>query len=177
MDTRSLTRLTHSSGAASTAWLISFGDLLTLLVCFFLVLTQWRTESLPNSTRKSSVHTPLRGNVGPGTPFAESTVGRSEGVVVEMPVLGPSPLIEEDAARQSLRRNVQSVATLGNAVVFRVCDGEPGYGALHQFGSFVRESIDPPVVFRIEVVGDCRSFDVAYPTTGEVVGAVRFLKE
>ncbi len=44
-----------SSSASSVAWVISFGDLLTLLLCFFLVLTPWDRLSAPPKTKESQM--------------------------------------------------------------------------------------------------------------------------
>jgi len=177
MESRSSTRGPVSSHGASTAWLISFGDLLTLLVCFFLVLTRWHADNLSGSTGKSRVHTSLGDGESAGIAFAHPSLGPAAGVVVEIPVLVSLLGTEVAAHTESFQRDVMSVSAQGNVTVFRVCNGESGFQALRQLGSIVRASVAPTGVFRLEVSGDCRDFDVLYPTSGEVVGAVRILKE
>lgn len=49
----SFTTQTRSGEAASIVWSISFGDLLTLLVCFFLVLTPWDKLKIPPKPQKT----------------------------------------------------------------------------------------------------------------------------
>ena len=64
----------ENESAASVAWSISFGDLLTLLVCFFLVLTQsWAVAPILSHKDRQVISS---GNAveSPGTPLATVAV-------------------------------------------------------------------------------------------------------
>ena len=90
-----------TSDQTSIVWFLSFGDLLTLLVCFFFVLTPWARFNTAHDPRKEALRGASSGINASGTQLAISSLGgtgvsRSREVVVR-----PSG---EGVSREALER-------------------------------------------------------------------------
>ena len=109
MDRKSSLRGESSTVDTSTVWFISFGDLLTLLLCFFLVLTPKFSLPVGKNSKKASVSAPLDLSANDGTYFAridskdpsKDALERSGRPLKSIPITVPLAQSQEVAALQS----------------------------------------------------------------------------
>lgn len=96
-----------STSPASVVWFISFGDLLTLLLCFFLVLTPWEGLSrMPQELKYQQVKQQKSVATTLGIPLAPvAFTGRSE-------LLAEIPLYAEQAIEMSTISKAMLLATI-----------------------------------------------------------------
>jgi hypothetical protein len=122
------------TSSASIAWSISFGDLLTLLVCFFLVLTQ-QGLVFPGDPAKDEPLTSPAGQVhGRGTELASQHSKGSSVPPVRVVITGPS------AGEQESWELVQEINAAVSKLLERA-DGVPGQCAARLCSSSGREAV------------------------------------
>jgi len=136
------------SGAAD-AWFISFGDLLTLLVCFFLVLTPTAGSFEGRSQTGQAVSKQIGGIGGFGTDLASNSIDRSVESGLVVPVWRSS-LTRDDGTTAHEHgpaewlSTVKGHASAGNLAVVRVCDAdleeEVVLGLAKEFKSFAESA-------------------------------------
>ena len=91
----------HSPG--SVVWFISFGDLLTLLLCFFLVLTPWDRLSNPIASEESQGVAPKNSSERPsGTSLAHQPTRGEPELLAAVPVHSGLMLSQDGVAEAKL---------------------------------------------------------------------------
>ena len=117
-----------NASPANDVWFISFGDLLTLLVCFFLVLTPEKMSPKDVSQSKQVVNSTLKQLKAVGTELASGPTGQNVGSILSAPVWRDS--LESEKSPSSLKsaidgdwRESLKGALLDQAkVVVKLCD-------------------------------------------------------
>jgi hypothetical protein len=178
MDYKRKTNGVASQGAenASVVWFISFGDLLTLLLCFFLCLTPWdrlgkelKSESHQTVTENSQTVSTF------GTSFA-SKARRVSKIVAEVPVF---EMVDGQVDLSALRHGVK-VAQRDDkhlAVTLKVCEPTaPRQKLLEVLGQEVGEFVSRGAHVEFEVVGSCEGTSLLAPVTQKVVAAIRIVE-
>ncbi len=112
----------------SVVWFISFGDLLTLLVCFFFVLTPQLTFERNENVKKEALKLDGHTEIPSGTTFAYLPLGATGEVRVPSVTEGLERVgIRNDAWRTELAQVWESyrirAAVQPRDVVVRVCSG------------------------------------------------------
>jgi hypothetical protein len=139
-------------------WFISFGDLLTLLLCFFLVLTPWdrlkkssNTESLPTVTAQSDTID------NPGTTLASDLPLRGSVIALELPLFeGEGGLSGEGLSSAALSRELTRAMPSGGRIDVLVCSGADVRAAVVRFvGEAVERSFGSGVSARFVVRRSC----------------------
>ena len=171
----------YSSGEGqpgSVVWFISFGDLLTLLLCFFLVLTPWQ-----NLKRSPDVQL-LRGingdsvlNNPSGTTFASDPALRGSVIKLELPLFdatwqggGDRPSSGELVS--DLRRLMSAGA---RADVLICAPSEERVGIIRYVGEAFDRGVGSISGVRFVVMEQCDESAVLAPITGSVVGRIRIV--
>jgi hypothetical protein len=201
----SVTRVPASGSSASLVWAISFGDLLTLLVCFFLVLTPWEKLHLQEKSEQDQrivapPHTmELLGiNLAP---FQQDPLSLEQPVTVllergriggkdrRIRLIGETPIFPSQVSfdsmqgieelRKALMREVKPLADLATTVAIRVCD--PNVDVVRIAGLTERMVDELGIgaerrVLSVSASG-CDKADIMRPVSDVVVGAVTVLKE
>ena len=112
---------------ASVVWFISFGDLLTLLVCFFLLLTPWGGRHEPLKISKNQEVT-VGSHVAEadGTSFAYRPVGQKYMLLAEVPLLKSDLSSQPRVTREELTSVLRKYSTAGKdrstSLFVRICD-------------------------------------------------------
>jgi hypothetical protein len=169
----------HNASSTSLVWLISFGDLLTLLVCFFLVLTPWHSFKTGSGNRNAFIPGASDRTPSDGTPLANSSVGPKVGVVSDVPI-EHSQFGDEVRAKlfkTTLVGALMSPEAMNAAVRVRVCSASGFEETLRSVMSIITEQKREKRRVSIELLGDCERVEVLYPTSAAVVGSVRLVRE
>jgi hypothetical protein len=170
----------HMDGApGSVVWYISFGDLLTLLLCFFLVLTPWdqlKAKGNSQSGQGFSLQNDVRNKRG--IPFASDPSLRGSDLLSEVPIFvgdwfGAS-LEGDTPSSTSVESELRAFAGKDVTATLIVCDG---YIDRVQFvetvGRFVKRVMGEAVRIGIEVRGTCTEAAIRRPMTEAPVGGIR----
>lgn len=84
---RSVPQAGRAESPGSVVWFISFGDLLTLLLCFFLVLTPWgQLTANPDRDKVQAVAPQAPLQEGAGTSLAEQSARKEPELLAEIPL-------------------------------------------------------------------------------------------
>lgn len=198
--------MSHSSSAgnaASIVWSISFGDLLTLLVCFFLVLTPWdKMKARYNSKEEQVVRVlPLSADLV-GTNLAQSVVKpsadmngtlltrggpglRNRSVVLraEIPLfefqIGEPSVSGMENLSGSIKREIPATLTRDAMVVLRMCDTSVSLDdTIPLVGRMLHEAgvRDNQLMISYPISG-CGDVATMRPVTERVVGSITILEE
>jgi len=170
----------HEQGSqpSSVVWFISFGDLLTLLLCFFLVLTPWdKLRTKPNPAEHQRVATVSSLNVGLGTEFASAVSESRSSVLAEVPIyeeqLSSTALSDLISIVNTCEREIGPVVKDAHSVTLTVCAPDVDrIKVLAEVGNLVRSVVGESANVGIEVASTCQHLDILRPTTGRVVGVV-----
>ena len=194
-----------SSSAASIVWSISFGDLLTLLVCFFLVLTPWDALNRQQNHEQlqSSRTLPLTVDLV-GTNLAPSMSGqaplvkaggqllrrealteknRSVVLKAEIPLfsfqIGEPSVSGIEDLMSSLRREAQPVLRKKSVVILRLCNRTlPIDEYVPMLGRMLREvGVSEDQIVVSYPTGSCSDVATMRPVTEQLVGSVTILEE
>jgi len=177
---RAPTRNTSSTQPASTVWFISFGDLLTLLLCFFLVLTPWaRLPSGAVSPQNQPVNSSQGPTDGVGTSLAQPTARGNSRVVAEIPLFEDFATSDSPVARALLLAALEDglrgqLATDGLVMTVVACSPEAGRQDVVQ--KAVPLALSPEfsrMALRVELLTSCEEANILSPITQKVVGSVR----
>lgn len=175
-----------SSQPAATAttglvWLISFGDLLTLLVCFFLVLTPWSAGHLKEVQRQQQLTTTQAPTENPGTSLASQSGGLSvsrERLVIARQYALTSSLLQESrrADLQEVLKSVREEVTARRQeqprVILTIC-GEVARGqVLQRLGVGLTEMPDMNMRLEVEIERGCRTQRARSSEVEELVGSI-----
>jgi len=171
----------HGSGEGqpgSVVWFISFGDLLTLLLCFFLVLTPWQhlkrspdVQSLRVINGDSLLKNPS------GTTFAYDPALRGSVIKLELPLFegtwhADGDRLSSGALVSDLRRLMSGGA---RADVLICASPEERVGIIRHVGEAFDDGLGSISSVRFVVVERCDESAVLAPITGSVVGRIRIL--
>jgi len=172
-------------------WSISFGDLLTLLVCFFLVLTPWKKLGAPpNPSGSDSIQGSDEAGDFSGIPIATSAIkhgyGQSsdtpqEGVVSEIPLWVSD--VEQGYARaavtitRSLSDEITRVSETARqiGVTIRLCEQSVDRSQVLEVvrGALASSKLmGAPVTVRLDGT-TCSETRVLRPVTDAVLGTIR----
>jgi flagellar motor protein MotB len=163
----------------SVVWFISFGDLLTLLLCFFLVLTQW--DRLKNNSKSQSFQrssTSLSGATSGGTTLASDLTLKGSVVTLEIPIFARDmdgedvEISKPDNLEQELRRVVRD----GSRAEILLCSPvEDRAHVVHEVEEMFKRGNGTDVPRRFTVSRSCDNDRLLVPVTERVVGRIRIL--
>jgi flagellar motor protein MotB len=173
----------HSQGrssvqTASVVWWISFGDLLTLLLCFFLVLTPWDKLRASNQSKaKQELSKEPSPSGGFGTAFAKQQRGSQVEVLAEIPLyrdqFSGEYQIEELSLFGSLATETEHIRSKVGSVALKLCDrGVDRLRIAAQVGALLASTREHASKVRIEFASSCESLEVLRPVTDSVVGVI-----
>ncbi len=162
----------------SDVWFISFGDLLTLLLCFFLVLTPWdKLRPVANPKVKQEVGHSDLDSVELGTGFASSALQRHSPVIADVPIhaehVSGESLGGLVSLANTLQQEVAPFAGEAHSLTITVCD--PSVDKIRivaEIGRLTREFDREVLDVFIEVASDCDRIRILRPTTAKVVGVI-----
>ena len=169
-----------SSNPESVVWFISFGDLLTLLLCFFLVLTPWQAWGRKRLTHENQDVTPQNAERAPlGTAFAQDAARKVSEVVAEIPLFEDA--VSSDSAVSSallLSTMEQELAPYltSDGLVLTVVACSPESGRRDVVKRVAPLALSPEfsrMTFRTELVTSCSEARILRPTTAKMVGSIR----
>lgn len=169
----------HEGAPGSVVWYISFGDLLTLLLCFFLVLTPWdrlkenghlqsgRAFSAQNTT--SSDH---------GITFASEPSLRGSVPLAELPILFDewASMSDTTVDHEAPRIGEELRPLRGSEVMASivVCDRSIDRARfVERMEDLLHRHLGERVTAQIEVFGDCNEAFLLRPVTESPVGGIR----
>jgi len=167
-----------SSNPEAVVWFISFGDLLTLLLCFFLVLTPWdQLKKRTNAQSLPSVNGQSEMVARAGTALASDLPLRGSVMSLELPLfeeegglsgngLSPAALSEE------LKRAMPSD---GRIEVLVCSDADHRATVVRYVGEALERSFGSAVPVRFIVRRACDLSQVRAPITKQVVGRIRIV--
>ena len=172
--------LSHSDGTpGSVVWYISFGDLLTLLLCFFLVLTPWdRLKGSALSQSGQAFSNQNKSEMSRGIAFASDPSLRGSDLVADIPVfvgdwfrVHPK---ETDSRPTRIEAELQALKGREVAVSVLVCERDIDRTRfVETVGRLVRQILGADVPIEIEVRGNCSEVALRRPMTELPVGGIR----
>lgn len=161
----------------SVVWFISFGDLLTLLLCFFLVLTPWdrlkqvtKGQSLQAGNSNSAVHPQS------GTTFALDLPLRGSVVKHELPIFSRELEMDDSLMFMPLETELLGVSSSKHRIEVLVCSHpEERARVVYGVGEMLKRVSGKDVAVRFLVSLKCDESQVLAPVTERYVGRVRVL--
>jgi len=166
----------------SDVWFISLGDLLTLLVCFFLVLTPQNLSPQSKSHSKQAVSTPSDRLKVVGTMLAPGPIGQSVGSSLNVPVWIDTAEFSERQHPGEFGKGVdwkgmlKGVLSDEAAVVVKLCEQSLESEVV---GSVVRElraDGKSASLVSFEVGADCTRWSAKEGETRRLVAVLDFAK-
>ena len=163
----------------SIVWYLSFGDLLTLLLCFFLVLTPW--DKLKEGQNKESEQIVATGSGSPvhdGTALASDPPLRGSVILRELPLFEGDEGIGARSSESILDRATQielaGLVVSGAKVSILVCEARADRAAiLRGFSEVFHRVVSEVADFEIQVSASCEGAEILSPMTRDVVGRIR----
>ena len=159
----------------SVVWFISFGDLLTLLLCFFLVLTPW--DRLKDSKNAQSLQPSSAENAvaqHSGTTFASDLPLRGSVVIHELPIFERELAVDDALMFGAVEKELKGSLESGARIEVLVCSPtEERARIVHGVGAALKRSVGADVAVRFFVNLSCDVRDVLAPVTERYVGRVR----
>ena len=159
----------------SVVWFLSFGDLLTLLLCFFLVLTPWdRLNQVKNaqSLQGSSAQNPIISQSG--TTFASDHPLRGSVLSREIPILAREVSADDALMFGDLRRDLEARPMPVGRVEVLVCSpSDERARIVRGIGAALKQSVEREVSVRFVVNVGCDDRDVLVPVTEPYIGRIR----
>lgn len=181
MANSSLPSQAPATTTTGLVWLISFGDLLTLLVCFFLVLTPWSAGRLQLVQRQQQLISTQALTETPGTSLASQSGGLSvsrEKLVIARQYALTSSLFQEarKARLQEVLKSVQGEVTARRQerprVILTIC-GEVARGqVLQRLGVELTEMPEINMRLEVEIERGCRNQRARSSEADELVGSI-----
>jgi hypothetical protein len=159
-------------------WFISFGDLLTLLLCFFLVLTPWerlkeagKVQSGQPSNSKVAAH------AHPGTTFAFDLPLRGSVVKRELPIFSRELEADDAVMFGSLEKELGTTSASTDRIEVLVCSPtEERARVVYGLGEMFKRAVDKDVPVRFLVTPRCDGNAVLAPVTERYLGRIRVLR-
>ena len=170
-----------SNDAAAVAWFISFGDLLTLLVCFFLVLTPWQTaRERGKDSRKQEVALVSARSTGAGTWLAYRPLGAISLVATEIPLFEvdfqAATTKAESGALATIKQELTVHGAHARSIEVVVCEANRYPELFELLGSLRRELRVGREGAHMEMRATCEDFEILRPVTSKVIGRVRVVR-
>lgn len=169
----------HSSDGqpGSVVWFISFGDLLTLLLCFFLVLTPWDRLKDPAKGQSLQEGMPKSGEgFKGGTTFAPDLPLRGSVVKRELPIFTTELEMEDGAIVALLEKELSEVSLTEDRIEVLICAPvEERARVAHGIDQALRRVGCTDASVRFLVTTRCDDSQVLDPVTDRYVGRVRVL--
>jgi flagellar motor protein MotB len=168
----------RSSQTGSVVWYISFGDLLTLLLCFFLVLTPWdKLRAAGNAKAKQEVGSAYPASRELGTVLAYSSPQGQSPILAELPIyaehVNGESLSGLISLVNALQQEVAPYMSDIHSLTVTVCDPHVDrLRVLAEVGRLTRELGGERTEVGVEVASDCNRIEILRPTTGKVVGVI-----
>jgi hypothetical protein len=162
----------------SVVWFISFGDLLTLLLCFFLVLTPWdRLKKPPHVQSLRAVDGQSQASAGAGTTFAQDRLLRRSVIKLELPLFGDAGgLSGEGLSPAVLSEEIKRAMPSDGLVDVLVCsDIDQRASVVRYVGEAFERSFGGRVSVRFVVKRSCDVSQVLAPITKNVIGRIRIV--
>jgi hypothetical protein len=161
----------------SVVWFISFGDLLTLLLCFFLVLTPWdrlkeagKSKSVQASTSTLSVHQQH------GTTFASDLPLRGSVVKHELPIFARELEMDDAVMFGILEKELVGISPSHDRIEVLVCSPtEERARVVYGLGEVFKRVVAKDVSVRFLVTPRCDAHAVLVPVTEQYLGRIRIL--
>ncbi len=167
-------------------WLISFGDLLTLLVCFFLVLTPWGSTHGRSFQGQQAVTAAPSIDQDNGISFANRSVGlsTSRGRVVVEREYPLTEVVVGDTQRNKLRdtlvlvaRDARELQAMSSRVVLEVCDRADRERVLRIVGAGLSETLGAQFELEVDIEPECRSIGNSPSQTDGLLGSIKLVHE
>jgi hypothetical protein len=158
---------------SSVVWFISFGDLLTLLLCFFLVLTPWDRLSTPHKYQSAQqIEENRQTDSAFGTSFASKS-RRVSKIVAEVPIFeAHDGFLDVLQTANWLQQYAQSKEAV--EISLKVCvPARERQQTLEKLGRMVTEAGGASWAVAFEVHESCESTAFLVPVTERLVGVVR----
>lgn len=162
----------------SVVWFISFGDLLTLLLCFFLVLTPWdRLKKISNSQSLPTVTVPSTNPPQPGTTFASALPLRGSVIKLELPLFkGAEGISAHGISPTNLSAELtRALPSVGRVDVLVCGRAEERAAIVRYVGETFERTFGSARAVRFVVRQGCDGSEILAPVTGEVVGRIRII--
>lgn len=162
----------------SVVWFISFGDLLTLLLCFFLVLTPWdRLKKTSNRQSLSTVTAPSTNPPQTGTTFASDLPLRGSVIKLELPLFkGAEGISGDGISPATLSAELTRAMPSGARVDVLVCGRADERAEIVRYvGETLERTFGSARGVRFVVRRGCDASEILAPVTGEVVGRIRIV--
>jgi hypothetical protein len=163
-------------------WFISLGDLLTLLVCFFLVLTPQNLSPQSKSHSKQAVSTPSDRLKVVGTMLAPGPIGQSVGSSLNVPVWIDTAEFSERQNPDQFSKGVdwkgmvkQALSTQA-AVVVKLCDASLERAFFEAVVRELGEDRKSASLLSFEVGADCKRWSAKEDETRRLVAVLDFAK-
>jgi hypothetical protein len=162
----------------SVVWFISFGDLLTLLLCFFLVLTPWDRLKKPENPELSSAVIPA--SIDPaiaGTTFASDLPLRGSVIKLELPLFeGVGGSSGEGLSSAALSEELKRAWSGDDRVEVLVCsDIDERATVVRYVGEAFERSFRSSATVRFVVARTCDGSRVLAPVTRKTVARIRIV--
>ena len=169
-----------SSNPEAVVWFISFGDLLTLLLCFFLVLTPWQAWGRKQPTHENQDVTQQEADSAPlGTALAQDAAREVSEVVTEIPLFEDSVSSDSPVARALLLATMEEelapyLKSDGLALTIVACSPDSDRrDVVKRVAPLALSPEFSRLTFRAELVTSCSAARILRPTTAKVVGSIR----
>lgn len=161
----------------SVVWFISFGDLLTLLLCFFLVLTPWdRLKEGKNTESLRAASARMDGEHRHGTTFASDLPLRGSPVVREFPIFSQELSEGDEWMFELIAKELKArELSIGRIEVLVCSPADDRARIVRGVGEALRRGERSDVPVRFHVTRECEAGDVLAPVTEAYVGRVRVL--
>jgi len=162
----------------SVVWFISFGDLLTLLLCFFLVLTPWdQLKKRSNAQSLPSVNGQSQTSVRAGTALASDLPLRGSVIKLELPLFEErGGLSSEGLSPAALSEELKRAMPSDGRVDVLVCsDTDHRASVVRYVGGALERSFGSSISVRFVVRGACDVSQVFAPITKQIVGRIRIV--
>lgn len=169
---------TSDGQPGSVVWFISFGDLLTLLLCFFLVLTPWDDlNKAPNAQSLKTVTDNVAASTQAGIPFASDLPLRGSVIKLELPLFeGTGTLGAPELSPVALSAELKRAMPKDGRVEVLVCSGpDERADVVRYVGEVFDRSFGGNTGIRFLVRRSCDASQVLAPVTKKLVGRIRIV--
>jgi hypothetical protein len=156
---------------------------LTLLVCFFLVLTPWSKVDFSTSANQQAVTPILTTEQRPGTSLANRSLGlRTSSDQFGEFVLTRGVFTEGQEARlqeviESASDEASKTQSATTRVILQICGTYPRADAIRRVGGGLTERLRERLSLEVEIDGECQVTQARHPHVENPVGVIRIIHE
>lgn len=173
--------------SAGDVWFISLGDLLTLLVCFFLVLTPHKSTSSNAAQTKQGVIGSQGVKDDVGTVLAQSPLGQFPSVA-DARAFSPIAIWSDDVqladksadnreSERSWSAELLTAVVAGEMALVKLCDSKLEREILAQFGSVIERDLARSSAVSFETGANCETWRALRRDNQTLVAVVSFSKK